>query len=145
MNRFTYPGSIVENAGSCEAKIRHRAQITHGAMTHLEKIRTDSTISKALKIWLVNALVFPVFLYASQTWSVGKAEGEMRKVNALEIWCWQRVLCASWTEKRTNISILREVGVQKWLSAVVVSYMLKYFGPLHLKNNRKGMLYYKMD
>ena len=78
-----------------------------------------------MQSWLVNALVFSVILYASKSWSVHKADRS--KINALEIWCWWQMLRVSWTEKRTNVSILREVGVQKRLSAVVLSRILKYF------------------
>ena len=70
VDRFTYLGSIVENSGGFEAEIRHRVQLTKSAMGRLRRVWADSAVSKALKIRLVNALVFSVFLYAAETWTV---------------------------------------------------------------------------
>lgn len=126
VNRFAYLGSIIENNGGCEAEVQHRIQITRSAMGRLKRIWADSAVSKALKIRLVNTLVFSVFLYGSETWSLRQAD--RKRIDALEMWCWRRLLRIPWTARRTNVSVLKEVGVRKRLSTIVLGRMLSYFG-----------------
>lgn len=133
VNHFTYLGSIVDNSGGCRTEIRRRIQLAKSAMGRLRRVWADSAISKTLKIRLVNSLVFSVFLYASETWTV--RDEDRRRIDALEMWCWRRLLRVSWMEKRTNASILREVGVEKRLSAVVLSRIMRYFGHVTRANN----------
>ena len=74
LDQFTNLGSVVKNSGGCKAEVFYRVQITPSAMTHLKRIWADSAVSRALRVCLVNALVFLVFLYASETCAVWKTE-----------------------------------------------------------------------
>ena len=100
VDRFTYLGSIVENSGGSEAEIRHRVQLTKSAMGRLRRVWADSAVSKALKIRLVNALVFSVFLYAAETWTV--READRRRIDALEMWCWLATSPARVVDRKTD-------------------------------------------
>ena len=53
-------------------------------------------------------MVFPVVMYGCESWTVNKAERE--KIDAFELWCWRRVLRVSWTARRSNQSILKEIS-----------------------------------
>lgn len=107
--------------------------ITRTAMEKLKKVWRNRNITKATKVRLVRTLVFPIFLYAAETWTV--RELEKGKINALEMWCWRKMLGISWTEFRTNVSILRELGITQRLSTVVQSRILQYFGHVSRRNN----------
>ncbi|VEN59437.1 unnamed protein product [Callosobruchus maculatus] len=67
---FVYLGSLIDNSGSCEKKIRQHIQQARVAMTKLTKIWRDHNITKATKMSLVQSLVFSIFLYASEAWTV---------------------------------------------------------------------------
>ncbi|VEN64652.1 unnamed protein product, partial [Callosobruchus maculatus] len=71
---FVYLGSLIDNSGSCENEIRQRIQQVRVTMTKLTKIWRDRNITKATKMSLVQSLVFSIFLYASETWTVKKAD-----------------------------------------------------------------------
>lgn len=75
---------------------------------------------------LVRALVFPIFLYAAETWTLRKSE--KKRIDALEMWCWRRMLQISWTEFRTNQSILQELCIKQRLSSIVQGPILTFFG-----------------
>ena len=60
------------------------------------------------KVRLVKAMVFPVVMYGCKSWTVKKAEH--RRIDALELWCWRRLLRVPWTAKRSNQSILKEIS-----------------------------------
>ena len=52
-------------------------------------------------------MVFPVVMYACESWTVKKAEHQ--RINAFELWCWRILLRVPWTARRSNQSILKEI------------------------------------
>ena len=60
------------------------------------------------KVCLVKALVFPVVTYGCETWTVRKAGH--RRIDAFELWCWRRLLRVTWTARRSNQLILKEIS-----------------------------------
>ncbi|RVE43733.1 hypothetical protein evm_011582 [Chilo suppressalis] len=107
--------------------------ITRSAMDKMRKIWRNRNITKATKTKLVRTLIFPIFLYAAETWTL--RDVERQKVDALEMWCWRRMLGVSWTEFRTNVSILQELGIRQRLFSTVQSRILTFFGHVSRRNN----------
>ncbi|VEN64398.1 unnamed protein product, partial [Callosobruchus maculatus] len=68
-------------------------------MTKLTKIWRDHNITKATKMSLVQSLVFSIFLYASETWTVKKVDGA--PIDPFEMWTWRQVLRVPYTAHRT--------------------------------------------
>ncbi|VEN45207.1 unnamed protein product [Callosobruchus maculatus] len=97
----------------CQNEIRRHIQQARVAMTKLNKIWRDHNITKATKMSLVQSLVFSIFLYASEAWTVKKAD--RARLDAFEIWTWRRMLRGPYTAHRTNVSILDELGNPKRL------------------------------
>ena len=101
-------------------------------MTNLSKI-CPRGITKTTKARLVQALVFPIASYASETWTLNKAD--RNRIAAFEMWCWRRMLRIPWTKRRTNASILlEEIDVSKRLLHTINSQMLSYFGHIVRRN-----------
>ena len=71
----------------------------------------------ANKVCLVKALVFPVVLYGCESWTIKKAEP--RRIDAFELWCWRRLLRVSWTARRSNQSILKEINPEYSLKGLM--------------------------
>ena len=61
--------------------------------------------SFADKVHLVKAMVFSVVKYGGESWTINKAE--YQRIDALELWCWRRLLRVFW---RSNQSILKEIN-----------------------------------
>jgi hypothetical protein len=53
-------------------------------------------------------MVFPVVVYGWESWTIKKAEH--RRIDAFQLWCWRRLLRVSWTARRSNQSILKEIS-----------------------------------
>ena len=83
------------------------------------------------KVRLVKAMVFPVVIYGCESWTVKKAE--RRRIDAFELWCWRRLLRVPWTAKRSNQSILKEIGPGCSLERMMLKLILQYFGHLMLR------------
>ena len=84
--------------------------------------RTESDTNEAA----VKAMVFPVVMYGSESWTIKKAE--CRRIDAFELWCWRRLLRDPWTARRSNQSILKEISLGCSLEALMLKLKLQYFG-----------------
>ena len=83
---------------------------------------------KPTKVRLVKAMVFPVVMYGCESWTVKKAE--CQRIDAFELWCWRRLLRVPWTARRSNQSILKEIGPGCSLEGMMLKLKLQYFGHL---------------
>ena len=82
----------------------------------------------ANKVHLIKAMVFPVVMYGSESWTIKKAE--CRRIDAFELWWWRRLLRVPWTARRSNQSILKEISPGCSLEGLVLKLKLQYFGHL---------------
>ena len=78
------------------------------------------------KVYLVKAMVFPMVMYACESWTVKKVE--RRRIDAFELWCWRRLLRVPWTARRSNQSILKEISPGISLEGMRLKLKLQYFG-----------------
>ena len=95
-------------------------------MTNLDSIFKSRDITLLAKVHLVRALVFPVVMYGCETWTVKKAE--RRGIDAFELWI--RLLRVSWTAKRSNQSILKEISPGCSLEVMMLKLKHQYFDHL---------------
>jgi hypothetical protein len=130
---FSFLGSTVTDDGNCGTEIARRIALGKVAMSGLNKIWKDRSISVSTKVRLVKALVFPIMTYGCETWTTKKREQE--KIRAAEYWCWRKMLRIPWTAKRTNASIAKEVGEPVSLTSVIAKMKLSYFGHVMRANS----------
>ena len=97
-------------------------------MANLDSILKSGDITLPTKVRLVKAMVFPVFMYGCESWTVKKAE--RRRIDAFEVWCWRRLLGVPWTARRSNKSILKEMSPEYSLEELMLKLKLQYFGHL---------------
>ena len=97
-------------------------------MTNLDSIFKSRDITLPTKVHLVKAMVFPVVMYESESWTVKKAEP--RRIVAFELWCWRRLLRVSWAARRSNQPILKEINPGISLEGMILKLKLQYFGHL---------------
>ena len=98
-------------------------------MTNLDSILKSKDITLPTKVHLVKAVVFPVVTYGCEIWIIKKAEHQ--RIDAFELWCWRRLLQRNpWTARRSNQSILKEIGPGCSLEGMMLKLKLQYFGHL---------------
>ena len=97
-------------------------------MTNLDSILESRGITLPAKVHLVKAMVFPVVMYAYESWTVNKAE--CQRIDAFELWCWRRLLRFPWNARRSNQSILKEISPECSLEGLMLKLKLQYFGHL---------------
>ena len=97
-------------------------------MTKLDSIFKSRDITLRTKVCLVKAMVFPVVMYGCGSWTIKKAE--CRRIDAFKLWCWRRLLRVPWTARRSNQSILKEIGSEYSLEGLMLNLKLQYFAHL---------------
>ena len=80
------------------------------------------------KVHLVKAMVFPIVMYGCESWTIKKAE--CRRIDAFELWYWRRLLRVSWTARRSNQSILKEISPGCSLEGLKLKLKLQHFDHL---------------
>ena len=105
-------------------------------MTNLDSILKSRNITLPTKVHLVKAMFFPVVMCGSKSWNIKKAE--YQRIDVFELWCWRRLLRVSWTARRSNQSILKEISSEYSLEELMLMLKLQYFGHscqelMHLK------------
>ena len=97
-------------------------------MTNLDSIFKSRDITLPTKVHLFKAIVFPVVMYGCESWTVKKAE--CRRIDAFELWHWRRLLRVTWTARRSDQSILKEISPEYSLEGLMLKLKLQYFGYL---------------
>ena len=100
----------------------------HGKYLAPSKYTVSTSITSPIKVHIVKAMVFPVVMYGCESWTIKKAE--CRRTNALELWCWRRLLRIPWTARRSNQSIVKEISPEYSLEGLRLKLNLQYFGHL---------------
>ena len=97
-------------------------------MTNLDSIFKSRDITLPTKVLVVKAMVFPVVMLGCESWTVKTAEH--RRINAFDLWCWRRLLRVPWTARKSNQSILKEIGPGCSLEGMMLRLKVQYFGHL---------------
>ena len=125
---FILGGSKITADGDFSHEIKRCFFLGRKAMTNLDGILNSRDITLSTKVHLVKAMVFPVVIYRCESWTVQTAE--CRRIDALELWCWRRLLRVPWTARRSNQSILKEISPGCSLEGLMLKMKLQYFGHL---------------
>ena len=85
-------------------------RLLHGrkAMTSLDSVLKSRDITLPTKVHVVKAMVFPEVMCGCESWTI--TEAEHQRIAAFALWCWKRHLRVSWTARRSNQSILKEIN-----------------------------------
>ena len=125
---FIFGGSQITADGDCSHEIKRHLLLGRKVMTNLDSILKSIDITLPTKVCLVKAMVFPVVMYECESWTVKKAEHQ--RIDAFEPWCWRRLLRVSWTARRSQQSILKEINPEYSLEVLMLKLKLQYFGHL---------------
>ena len=125
---FIFLGSTITADGDCSHEIKRRLLLGRKIMTNLDSILKSRDITLPTKVHLVKAMIFPVFMYGCESWTIKKAEHW--RIDAFELRCWRRLLRVPWTARKSNQSILKEISPGCSLERLMLKLKLQYFGHL---------------
>ena len=125
---FIFWSSRITADGDCSHEIKRHLLFGRKVMTNLDSILQSRDITLLSKVHLVKAMVFPVVMCGCELWTIKTAE--CRRIDALELWCWRRLLRVPWTARRSNQSILKEISPGCSLEGLLLKLKFQYFGHL---------------
>ena len=126
-------GSKITADGDCSHEIKRCSLLGRKVMANLDSILKSKDITLPTKVHLVKAIVFPMVMHGCESWTVKKAEHQ--RIDAFELWCWRRFLRVSWTARRSNQFILKEISPGYSLEGMMLKLKLQYFGHLMQRVN----------
>ena len=77
-------------------------------------------ITLMTKVLIVKAMAFTAIMYGCEISTIKKVK--CQRINALELWCWRRVLRVSWTAMRPNQSILKKINPEYSLKGLMLKF-----------------------
>ena len=119
-------GSKITENSDCSHEIKRRLLLGRTAMTNLDSVLKSRDITLLTQFHIVKAIVFPLLMYACESWTIKKSE--CRRIDAFELWCWRRLLRVPWTAGRSNQSILKEISPEYSLEGLMLKLKFQYFG-----------------
>ena len=126
-DRLYFLGLKITADGDRSHEIKRYLLLGRKIMTDLDSMLKSRDITLPTKVHLIKAMVFPVVVYGCESWTIKKAEH--RRTDALELWCWRRLLRVPWTA-RSNQSILKEISLEYSLEGLMLKLKLQYSGHL---------------
>ena len=120
---FIFMGSNITADDDCSHEIKRCLLFGRKVLTNLDSILKSKDITLSTKVHLVKAMVFPVVMYACESWTIKKAE--RRRIDAFELWCWRRLFRVPWTARRSNQSIVKEISPEYSLEGLMLKLKLR--------------------
>ena len=96
-------------------KLKDACSMEEMLLTNLDKVLKSRNIALLTKVHIVKDMVFPVAMYRCESWT---KEGGVPKNWCFWVWCWRRLLRVSWTSRRSNQLILKEINPEYSLARV---------------------------
>ena len=126
-------GSKINAGGDYSHEIKRHLLLGRKDMTNLDSVFKSRDITLPTKVHLVRAVVFPVVMYGYEIWTIKKAE--CWRIDAVEFWCWRRLLRVPWTARRSHQFILKEISPEYSLEGLMLKLKLWYFGYLFIRKD----------
>ena len=125
---FIFLGSKITADGHDSHEIQRHLLLGRKAMTNLDSTLKSRDTTLPTKICIVKAMVFPVVIYGCESLTIKEAKSQ--RIDAFELWCWTSLLRITWTTRRSNQSILKEISPEYSLEGLMLKLKLHYFGHL---------------
>ena len=120
------PGKL----GEQQYKNMHQLQQLENTI-QLNKYKFNCLFGELLmwfSVYESNNMIFTKVIYGFENWTIKKTEHW--KIYAFEMWCWRRILRVTWTARKSNQSILKEINSEYSLEGLMLKLTCQNFGHL---------------
>ena len=126
---FIFLSSQITAHGDYNYEMKRCLLLGRKAMTNLR----SRGISLLTKVCIVKAMIFLVVMLACESWAIRKAEHQ--RIDTFELWFWIILLRVSWTAKRSNRSVIKQINPEYLLEGLLLKLKLQSFGHLMRRAN----------
>ena len=106
---FVFLGSKITVDCDCSHEIKRHLLLGRKTMKNLDSVLNSRDITLLTKVCIVKAMGFPIVMFGCESWTIKKAEPQ--RIDTFELWCWRRLLRVTWTARRSNQSILKDIFI----------------------------------
>ena len=138
INQFDYLGSLVISDCRCDKEIRRRIVLAKKAFIEKKSILADKKLNIKLRTRLLKCYVWSVLLYVCESWTISSSC--RKKLEAVEMWCYRRMMRMSWVKRISNEQILEMVGMERSLVMTIRKRQLKFVGHVERKGELKKLV-----
>ena len=124
MPDFIFLGSKTTLDCEWSHEVKRHLLLERKAMKNLDRILKSRDITLCTKVHIVKAMVFPMVIPGSESWTIKKTDHQ--RIDAFEMWCWRTLLWVPWTARRSNQSILKEINSEYSLEGLMLKLKLQY-------------------
>ena len=103
---------------NCSLEMRTCLLLGRKAMTNQDSILKSRDITLLTKVHITKTIVVPIVMYGCDIWTIKKAKHW--RIDAFELWCWRRLFRVTWTMRRSNQSILKEINLEYSLEGLML-------------------------
>lgn len=107
VEHYKYLGTWINSNGTNEKEIKFRIEIARSNFFKMRKTFSNWDLSLELRSRMLQCYIFSTLLYGMEAWTLKKLD--IKKIEAFEMWCYRRVLNIPWTDKVTNLEVLRRL------------------------------------
>ena len=125
---FIFLGSQITTNGDCNRDIKRHLFLRKKVMTNQGSVLKSRDIALLTKVHLVKAMVFLLVMYGCESWTI--KEAKCQRIDAFELWCWRRLLRVSWTARKSDQSIQKEISCAYSWERLMLKLRLQYCGHL---------------
>ena len=142
---FCGRGSKIIADGDCSHEIKGCLLLRRKVMTILDSILKSRGITFPVKVLVVKTMVFPVVMYGCESWTIENTEHQ--RIDGSELWSWRRLLRVPWTARKSNQSLLQEIGPEYSLEGLMLKLKFQYFGHLMQRTEslEKTLMLWKIE
>ena len=136
MEDFIFLGPKITENSDCSHKIKRCLLIQRKAIPNLNSVLQSRGITLQTESCIVKAMIFPVVMYGCESWIIKKAD--CWRIDAFKLWCWKRLLRVSWTARRSNQLILKEINPEYSLEGLTAEAEAPILWPTDAKSQLIG-------
>lgn len=133
VEHYKYLGTWITYNNEQTREIKTRIEIARAVFNKMRILLCSRDLPIQLRTRTLKCYVFSTLLYGLESWTL--KQEHINKLQAFEMWCYRRMLRISWTEKKTNVEVLREMGKERELITSIKARKLQYLG--HMMRGNK--------
>ena len=126
VDRFVYLGSMITEDARCEVEVKRRIGIAKKTFNDMRNLLTNRKLSIKTRKNMIKTYVWSTLLYGVESWTL--ALGLIKRLEAVEMWLWRRMMKVPWTARLTNETVLDMVGEGRELVRAVRKRQFKFLG-----------------
>ena len=126
VGKFCYLGSDLTEDGRCNVEIKRKIFEAKNSFQRMSNIMKNTHLSIKTRSRAVKTYVWSVLLYGCETWTISRQMEQ--RLEALEMWCWRRLLKITWAQMISNEEVLRRMGLGRELLMHVRGRQMRFLG-----------------